>query len=343
MVYVEWLRVRGCLKWCAIVLGILFLIVAILRIALAIGYNGERLVDNMKSDPGTRFSTMILPDGTRRTIVDDPLKKVHAVIDDRGSLGRHIEILDRSGSHVCYTCSNVTHGSAQTFHRPGGSFTVIDTGQPQVTPLLDFVKVGAFLALIVATVLGAPFARENDGHLEISLTKPVDRTLLALQTIGVDVAGIVASLAIGVVFAICSSVLFDIPSITFGNRDAFALAVGILAPIAWYAMLTAATTSMKRGYGAVVGFAWPVAAIVVGLGLLPSEGNALLAIIHSAARTLSYIDPVAYMNVGGDQRVTINGESAAVYSSRSAQVLMLAALSLLYSALAIFQWRRTEA
>ncbi len=343
MVYVEWLRVRGCLKLCAIVLGILFLIVAILRIALSIGYNGERLVERMKSDPGTKVSATILPDGTHRTVIDDPLKKVHAVIDDRGSLGRHIEILDRSGSHVCYTCSNVTHGSAQTFRRSGGTLAVIDTGQPHATPLVDFVKVGAFLALIVATILGAPFARENDGHLEISLTKPVGREALALQTIGTDVAGIVASLAIGVVFAIATSALFDIPWITFGSRDAFTLAVGILAPIAWYAMLTAATASMKRGYGAIVGFAWPVAAVVVALSLVPAEGNALLAIIHGVARTLSYIDPVAYMNFGGDQHVTINGQNAAVYSSRSAQVLMLAVLSLLYSVLAILQWRRVEA
>lgn len=203
----------------------------------------------------------------------------------------------------------------------------------------DYVLSGSVLAMILATVLGAPFARENDGHLEVAFTKPVDRTGLALRTVGVDVAGIVAALAFGMVFSIAAHTVFYPPYITFHFGDAVALVLGIMGPVAWYAMLAAATASLKRGYGAILGVAWPIAGVVTGLGVLDGHDNAMLALIHGTFGTLSLIDPLTYIHMPSFQ--VTNG--TVLDPGWLARLTMLAVLALGYSALAVIQWRRVEA
>ena len=250
MVYVEWLRVRGALKWTAIILGIVVVFACVLRI--------------------------------------DAL--------------------------------NWHHGLAM--HEMKFQY---------------FVIVGAVVAMIVATVLGAPFARENDGHLEVAFTKPVDRTGLALRTIGVDVAGIVAAFPLGVVFGIIAHTIFYPPDITFHFGDAIALVLGILAPLAWYAMLAAATASLKRGYGAILGIAWPVAALVAGLGFVDGRGDPMLTLLHDTFWALSRVDPLAYIHLA-----TVAEGQTVLDPAWLFQLTMLAALALGYGALAVVQWRRVE-
>jgi uncharacterized integral membrane protein len=252
MVYVEWLRVRGALKWTAIVLGILFVLTCIARVSL----------------------------------------------------------------------QAIPHHAMVEMHEMKFGY---------------FVIVGAFVALIVATVLGAPFARENDGHLEVALTKPIDRTALALQTIGADVAGIVAAVALGTVFGIAMHTVFFPPWITFHYGDATAIVMCIMSPLAWYAMLAAATASLKRGYGAIQGIAWPVAAIVAGLSLIDGSDNPMAALIHATFWTLSRIDPLVYM------RIEANDMQGVADSTWLPKVTMLAVLAAGYGVLAIVQWRRVEA
>jgi len=342
MAYVEWLRVRGCLRWAGCVLLGLFLITAVVRIAV-FGMQHDVLgwASRLQHDPASKVSETTLPDGAHRITVDNPREKVHMVIDDRGVQGKHIEILDQSGSNE-HGHGFVTAGSIDVHELPngGGSVTTIDTNQR--TAFAGYAICGIIVALIVATILGAPFARENDGHLEISLTKPVSRDVLSLQTIGIDVAGLVAAFCGGVVFAMAVTLLFAFGPITFGREDAFALAMGIVAPIAWYAMLTAATASTKRGYGAILGFSWPIAAIVVGLSLIQPEGNALLRVVQGLAWALSFIDPIAYMHFGRHAVVSVDGQNVLHYSN-SFKLLMLAVLSAFYGVLAILQWRRVEA
>jgi hypothetical protein len=342
MAYVEWLRVRGCLRWTGFVLLGLFLVTAIVRVAVfGIQHDVLGWASRLQHDPDSKVTDTTLADGTHRITVDNPREKIHMVIDDRGTQGKHIEILDRSGSKL-HEHGSVTTGSIVIHDLPngGGRETIVDTNEQ--TAFLNFVVCGAVVALIVATILGAPFARENDGHLEISLTKPVSRDRLSLQIIGVDVAALAVAFSAGIIFALAVTAIFAFPRITFDGHDAFALASGIAAPIAWYAMLTAATASMKRGYGAILGFAWPVAAIVVGLSLVQPEGNALLRVVQGVAWALSLIDPIAYMHFGRHEAVTVDGQSVLNYSDWH-QLLMLAVLSAFYGALAVVQWRRVEA
>src|SRR5690242_16867819 len=96
MAYVEWLRVRGCLKWVAIVLGVLFLVGVIVRVALIGRQDYLSWAFNLKSDPGSRVSETMLPDGTRRVAIDDPAKQVRVIVFDRGWHGKRIEIYDYS-------------------------------------------------------------------------------------------------------------------------------------------------------------------------------------------------------------------------------------------------------
>jgi hypothetical protein len=250
MVYVEWLRVRGTLKWTTIVLGILFVIACVARVTIP------------------------------------------------------------------------THHHMEQNHEMSFGY---------------FIVFGGVVALFVATILGAPFARENDGHLEVALTKPVDRAALALMTIGADAAGIVAALAVGTLFGIGLHTIFFPPWITFHLVDAIAIVFGVVAPLAWYAMLAAATSSLRRGYGAILGIAWPVAAIVAGLSLVDPNDNSLAALIHGTFWTISRIDPLVYMHFeASDMQM---GTDAAWLS----RLTMLAILAAGYGIAAVAQWRRVEA
>jgi hypothetical protein len=251
MVYVEWLRVRGALKWTTIVLVVLFVLACIARVSVT------------------------------------------------------------------------NHGQMEGPHEMRFGY---------------FVVFGVVVALIVATIVGAPFARENDGHLEVALTKPIDRIALALMTIGVDAAGIVGGLAIGTIFGIGLHTIFFPPWITFHFEDVIVIAIGIVAPLSWYAMLAAATASLRRGYGAILGIAWPVALVVAGLSLVEGD-NSLAALIHTVFWTLSRIDPLVYMHfVGG-----MNNDQIAYDPTLLPKLAMLAALTVGYGILAIAQWRRVEA
>jgi hypothetical protein len=250
MVYVEWLRVRGTLKWTAIVLGILFVLACVARVSL--------------------------------------------------SSHSHME-----GNH------EMNFGT--------------------------FVVFGTVVALIVATMLGAPFARENDGHLEVALTKPVNRAGLALMMIGVDAAGIIAALTVGTLFGVLLHTIFFPPWITFHTIDAVVIVFGIIAPLSWYAMLAAATSSLRRGYGAILGIAWPVAAIVAGLSLVDPNENSMAALIHATFWTLSRIDPLVYMHFDtSDMQMTPD-------STWMLRLAMLAILTAAYGIAAVAQWRRVEA
>ncbi len=85
--------------------------------------------------------------------------------------------------------------------------TVIDTNG--AVPMLYYMLLADIVALIVATILAAPFAREADGHLEIALTKPISKVRYALGAIGADVVGIVAASFITVVAFYLCQLLFE--------------------------------------------------------------------------------------------------------------------------------------
>lgn len=342
MGYVEWLRVRGCLKWVAIVLGVLLLVGVIVRVAMVGHQDYLSWAFNLKSDPGAKVNETTLPDGTRRVAIDDPAKQVRVVVFDRGWQGKRIEIYDYSERGSSETKNvHLVMGSVSEHRLPGGrgTFTVVESNGE--TDFINYVMTGAFVAFIVATVLGAPFAREGDGHLEVALSKPVSRLRYSIEVLAIDAVGVVAAFLMTIVFAIAIHAIFEIPHIVFAASDAFRLVAAILAPIAWYAMLAAATASLRRGYVAVIGFAWPVAGIVLALGYARPDGNVILTILHDIAWVLDLFNPLAHFNLHHGN-VEFGGPPVFGLGYGN-QIAALAVLILLYCVISIVQWRRIEA
>lgn len=353
MNYVEWLRVRGCLKWTAIVLVVCVAFLLFGRFTYldirphAAGFSGVFIAD--KDLPAfereSKETQSKLADGTARTVIDNPGQGIRVTIDDHGYWGKHVEVFEKnppSGVHA--TKINFGDIHAQRIMVPGGSLVKIDTGALVPEDLNYYFILATFAALIVATILGAPFARENEGHLELALTKPISRVNLALQTIGTDFAGIVAAWAMTVIFLIIGHTIFEAPNYTYGPNDTIVIAIGLLGAFSWYALLNASTASMKRAYGGILGCAWPVALGLSGVAHAPLGDSPLAGFIRWAGTTLSWLFPTSYLHLASMSGVG-SERGRAMTSSLSPEtiVVILAVLALVYGAAAIYQWRRVEA
>jgi hypothetical protein len=154
--------------------------------------------------------------------------------------------------------------------------------------------------------------------------------------------GIVGAWALTLIFLVAAQSLFQAPHFTFGSNDLAGTLCGILGAIAWYAILCAATTSMKRAYGIVLGLAWPFALIVFGLGKAELGGQPILAALHNACVWLGYVLPFSYIHFGPAMTVDGSPAGSAAFSA-GVEGPVLAVLAIAYIALAIVQWRRVEA
>lgn len=340
MTYVEWLRVRNCLKVLAIVLLILVALAVVLRISVSRYMSPSQWVQHMSLDPGTQKSTTVLPDGTKRTILENSAERTHIVIDDRGSSGSHIVITEPS-SRADKHNSDVNVGSIHVYQSKSDhgamTTTVVDTNG--AVPMIYYMGIADFFALIIATVLAAPLAREITGHLETTLTKPISRLKYGLSAIGVDVVGILAaSLMTVVAFYLCQ-LLFETPRLDFSGINSRAILMGIACPLAWYAMLCAATTWVPRSYGAVLGL-FPLGLFFVGALTLVPTGNVVALFIHDVAWVISRFDPLTYVSFAEPTGLGDPNYSGANFPLRlGLEVLFFVA----YGALALFRWQRVEA
>lgn len=337
MNYIEWLRVRNTLRIVAIILGILVVLAVVLRISVSRYMSPDTWIEHFH-DAGTTVSHVTLPDGTKRTILDNPGERTHVTIDDHGYSGKHIVVTEpRSRAHK--HDSNVSFGSIRVVESPRGAMTttIIDTNG--AVPMAYYMALADVVALITATILAAGLAREINGHLEIALTKPCSRLRYAVGVIGVDVAGIVAASVLTVIAFYLCQLLFESPRLDFSGLNARAIVTGIALPLAWYAMLCAATTWLYRGYGAVLGFAWPVA-ILVGALTLIQPTNVVALFVHDVAWALSRLDPLSYVSFMGPDS---DGTFSYAGSNFAARLAMQLAFFFGYGGLAVWQWHRVEA
>lgn len=344
MTFVEWLRVRAALKWTVIVMGALVAVILILRIALFTFGKDDALsfVQGMETNASSHVVRSTLPDGTRRTTIDNTNDDVHIVVDDAGYEGKRITIYEASSHHGSHAPKRISMGSLNVQSTANGRETVttIDTNRPE--SFSYYAAISTFVALIIATILAAPFARENDGHLEIALTKPIGRAALALETIGVDLLGILAAWVLTVVFLIVGHSIFEAPHLAFVPGDVTIIVLGLVGVTAWYAMLCAATASLRRAFGIVLGLAWPVSAVIVLLAKLPLGGTVIGQIVHAIATPLAWINPFFYLHFG--PAVTVDGRPhGSLAVSPAYELPALAILAIVYLALAVWQWRRVEA
>jgi hypothetical protein len=348
MNYVEWLRVRNHLRVTAIAFGALVLLALVLRITAPRWDTVSGRVHLLELDPGTTVTHSVLPNGTHRTIVDDPKKKTTIVIDDLGYFGKRVVITGpRSTSHTMHN-HILTFGSFNVHESRDAkhTITVIRTDEP--VPIVFYAAFGVLVGLIVATLLGAPLARENDGHLEVALLRPVSRTRFALGAIGADLAGIVLAMLMAVVAMAIVQSFMEMPRFTADASDLLTITMAFIGPFAWYAMLLAATSSLSRGYGAILGLSWPVAIFVMAFGDINWGASPLGQIIHAIFWPLSRIDPLTYMGIDTSNSGTSTATSVQMHTSSGgmisgAHLSVLALLFVIYLIAAVLQWRRVEA
>ncbi len=335
MNYVEWLRIRNCLRMTAIILGIMVVLAIILRISLSRYMSPESWIAAMSSEPGTKITHTVLPDGTKRTVIVNPSDKSHVVVDDRGTAGQHIVVTEPTG-HAHEKNSDFSHvGNIVSSHTSGGmTTTTIDTHGS--VPLIYYMAFADVVALIVATILAAPFAREIDGHLEVAMTKPVSRVRYALGSIGVDAVGILAASLLTIVALYLCQLLFGSARIDFTGINTRAIVMGAALPLAWYALLCAGTTLLSRSYVAVLGFAWPVALLIAGLTQLEPT-NIVALVVRNVAWALSRLDPLTYV------KFSEHSESSYAAPDFGVRLSIVVLLFVVYSAIAVWQWQRVEA
>lgn len=354
MNYVEWLRVRGCLKWTAIVLAACVALVLFARFTYldirpdAHGFSGVFIDDKDLPDfeRGANQTQSKLRDGTVQTVIENPKTGTRITIDDHGYWGKHIELFQKEPPRGVRG-AKIDFGDihAQRVMVPGGSIVKIEEGAGVPEDLNYYFVFATLVALIVATILGAPFARENEGHLEVAFAKPVSRVNLALQTVVADVAGIAAAFVMTVIFLIAGHSIFEAPNYIWGPTDTVVLAIGLLAAFAWYGMLNAATASMKRAYGGVLGCAWPVALGMSGITHAPLGDSPLAELVHRIGSSLLWLFPTSYLHFSFVSGMGSEEHRRALTATLppQADLVILACLALVYGAFAIYQWQRVEA
>ena len=337
MNYVEWLRVRNGLRIYAIILGALIVITLIVRISV----NGqlssnEFIVNRIEHEAGTVTSHSVV-NGLSRTTLYNANDRTTITIDEQNDGGKLIHILEPAGKHSTVK-NHIRVGSVSVTETQanGMESTTFNTDEP--VNVVIFLAFASFAALIFGTIWGCSFACEQ-GHLEYALLKPVTRTRYGLGIIGYDILGMALAGAMTIVAAIICQSMFEFPHFDFSEVVSAPAAVLVLLPVAWYALLNAATASMRRGYGALLGFAWPIALGLGGASRIPLGDSPVGQAFHTIFWSVSRLIPTTYGSFNFGQSGALSTEGLP-YSVR---VAILTGLMLIYGALTLVQWRRVEA
>jgi hypothetical protein len=196
------------------------------------------------------------------------------------------------------------------------------------------------MGLIVATLLAAPLAKENEGHLELAWTKPVARERYAGAAFLVDSTAIVISQLACIAVGLLCIVMWTLPSLTLGSGGWVTIGLALAVPIAWYACLTAFSASVKRGPGMVIGLGWFAALVIPSVMAATSDARSVLGQwIHVIFKGLAYIDPIVYIPSFHGHA----GFHGNLLNSLGAALIVVVILAVVYLALAVLQWRRVEA
>ncbi len=373
MAYIEWLRIKRVMFWVGIVLAVSFLIAVALRITLggidssihfdrnskttvSVTYSNGKKHTVTKIVPDIqRTETRTLPDGSKQIIrintdgttvvktdhgyfggIDiDIVEPLHGSVE-RNAKSRNLMMFSKSQENAPFD----VNGYHFNVTKP---MTYVKIRTASGIPLWFFLIGASITALIVATILGISFAAQNDGHLELAFTRPASREAEALRAVGVDIAGILLIMAIQGIVGFVAMALWIFPHISLGADDLRVVALEVAVPIAWYAFTLAVTASLKRGYGALAGILWPVSLAVMAFGGRAINDSQLAQFIYHTANALQRLIPFYYANVHQDSSGAAMMTIDTVIPDLNVRLLILAALIIGYSAIAIVQWRRVEA
>ena len=344
MDYVAALRGRRLMIATAIVMVVALFVSAVIRMTMPHSLAHDLSSDVGAHEKGAIVTHTVLPNGDKKTVTVLPRTHTRIVTIDRGYLGGSVTITRpaRKGERP----TKPTHGfsfaiSSSTKTKRSMHRSTIQLGGR--TDLGFFSVLAIFVGLIVATIRSLAFASENDGHLEMTFARPVAREFVALRIVATDFLTIVATEALTILAGIAGLAMYLFPNLAISPYTVAALLAAVLIPMAWYGLLLCATASMKRGYGIVVGLAWPIALGLPGIASIQSP-LPLVQGIQALSAMLMHIDPLWYL-----QAVSINSNEsmsdlASVWNpSTDAALLSVAVLGAIYIGGAIFQWRRVEA
>lgn len=335
MYYTEFLRALRGLRVIGIVLGILLVLGVGMRLVTLRSASPDAWVSDFTKAPGAVIRQTRLADGSRKTTIDNAAKHTHVTVVDFGIRGKQVSIVEPSGSasRRDYT---VIFGSTNRNDDGKTTRILIDTTARFDIDFSVFFALAVLFGLGIATLLSCPLGKENDGHLELVWTKPASREVYALIAISVDIAAIAAAELATVAVFLFMFLLFPGPALTWEPATTGVLLAALLGPVAWYALLTALSASLKRGMGAVVGTAWPVALILPGLSLAYFGESVVGRAVHEIFHTLNFFNPIGYLHLRSV------GHAVVIQNAPDA-ISLLAVLAFVYLALAIVQWRRVEA
>ncbi len=224
---------------------------------------------------------------------------------------------------------------------PHGHVSVQAGDTPHSDGPTSFIALFGTAALLVggimATVLGAPLAKENDGHLEIAWTKPFSRTQYATAVTLVDAACLVISVLLGFVTLVAILRVVHAPITWAFSAGVFVnIARFALFPLAWYGLLNALSAS-ARGGARAQGLIWLIAIVLVVLYAVP-----LPAVWHTIMVALNIVNPLIYVQYHESDFSLITGPSSTALPGLTSGIA-LALIAVGGWALATLQWRRLQA
>ena len=193
------------------------------------------------------------------------------------------------------------------------------------------LEVAGFIASIIATVLGSVLATENNGHLELALTKSYSRDAYATTVIAVDIAAILVAELVAFAFILLHILIFHHATnqLVAGPDPFFNALRFILFPLAWYAIIVGLSAG-SRGAAVIQGLIWPLAIGLLAMRAIPASGA--WQIWHDVFVAINAFNPLTYLSHG-----------AHASDSGVVGAMVLAALVIAGYVSAILQWRRVEA
>jgi len=178
----------------------------------------------------------------------------------------------------------LTLGSDSTIHVNGGTTRIA----PGVAlPAGVLATIGAFLAAVYASSIGTSLNRESMTR-DISWTKPVSRTVLAIRFVCIDLAGVIGAFAFALILIYLALSHLHVAVVADVDTPA-QLLLGCGVGAMWYGLLELLTCGFGPGARAMSGILWPVALVCQGLGAL---GGTIGQTIHA----LDVLNPLAYLS-----------------------------------------------
>ena len=342
--YAEVLRGKRALRVIAIILGIFLAIAIVFRLwAFSEHQQPENVAAALQSSSTAHVTHKTLADGTLETIVNDPANRVHAVIDRRGRLF-HMDATMPSSNAMSHDNFMFGASSVDQNRKSGMTHIVLTHDMTANIPVAILFAIAEVIGLITATMLGGVLAKENDGHLEIAWTKPVSRERLAVASMGADIVTILISQFAMVLLVLIVCAMFIWPTFTSDATTFPSIAITLLAPMAWYACLTAFSASLKRGLGMVVGLGWLAAIAIPAIAEgTASSSSDIGRAIHWVFQPIAYIDPIEYAHLSFHGSGGMSAMQNAPLGPLGVSAGMLLVLTVVYLALSVLQWRRVEA